>query len=97
MTNVFDCIRIEKSASFTAFLLKLVEFLKQEGVFYVLERTSFPFVEDYLAAGSTTGQSFMAWIECLIRQIPRCFIRSMHMSMSVGKTTKALPSFNRGW
>lgn len=41
---------------------KMVEFLEQEGIFYVLESTSFPFAKGFLAANITfisAGRSFM--------------------------------------
>lgn len=53
MTNDSDCLLILCLAPSIAYLLRWREFLELEGILHVLERTSFPFVEGYLATKIT--------------------------------------------
>lgn len=77
-------------------LFNAAEFLEQEGIFHVLKRTSFLFVEDYLAAKVTLEFDWSAvhgldWLPCTWET--GRFIGSRHMRTSVGKITKMFLSF----
>lgn len=96
-----QCLRLNTNRMFGIFHRlppKVAEFLEKEGIFYVLERTSSPFVEDNLAAEEALGFGWSV-VDGLVlvlytSEIGR-LILLLRTSTSVGKTTKRFPSFNR--